>query len=125
MAEIADAAPVPEGAALLGRFLALVAMLAAFQAASMVGGILVQALQGYYHFELGLYLRILFGLNLADYVLLAALAMTVHVLVNHKYLGHIVVLLAFVFTVGLPATRLIRHHLLRLRHRPGLDATRT
>ena len=100
MAEIADAAPVPEGVALLGRFLALVAILAVFQAAFMVGGVLIQALQGYYHFELGLYLRILFGLNLADYVLLAALAMTIHVIVNHKYLGHIVVLMAFVFTVA-------------------------
>ena len=48
LAEIADAAPVPEGVELLGRFLALVAMLAMFQAASMVGGILLQALQGYY-----------------------------------------------------------------------------
>ncbi len=101
VAEIADAAPVPEGVALLGRFLALVAMLAMFQAAFMAGGILLQALQGYYRFELGLYLRILFGLNLADYVLLAALAMTIHVLVNHKYLGHIVVLMAFVSTRGL------------------------
>ena len=90
--------PVPTGIALLGRFLALVAMIVPFHAAFMVGGILLQALQGYYHFELGLYVRVLFGLNLADHVLLAALAMTVHVLVNHKYVGHIVVLAACVFS---------------------------
>ena len=40
-AEIADASPVPEGAALLGRFLALVVMLVMFLAASLVGGILI------------------------------------------------------------------------------------
>ena len=98
-AEIADAAPVPTGIALLGRFLALVAIIVAFHAAFMIGGVLLQALQGYYNFELGLYVRVLFGLNLADHVLLAALAMTVHVLVNQKYVGHIVVLVACVFQV--------------------------
>ena len=98
--EIADAVPVPTGVALLGRFLALVAIIATLQAAFMAGGVLLQALQGYHRFELGLYLRVLFGLNLASDVLLAALAMTVHVLVNHKYVGYIVVLLACLFSLG-------------------------
>lgn len=72
VAEIADAAPVPDGVALLGRFLALFAMIVMFQAASMVGGMLIQALQGYYDFEIGLYLRVVFGLMLAGYVLLSS-----------------------------------------------------
>ena len=109
----------PTGVALLGRFLALVAIIVAFQAAFMVGGMLLQALQGYYHFELGLYLRILFGLNLADHVLLAALAMTIHVLVNQKYLGHIVVLMAIVFTIGGRCSGIHQHA--GLQQRPGLD----
>ena len=119
VAEMADAAPVPEGAALLGRVLALVAMLVMFQAASMLGGILIQALQGYYHFEIGLYLRIVFGLNLADYVLLAALAMTIHVVVNHKGLGHMTVLLAMLFLGGIARALGIRHHLLLYGTDPG------
>ena len=96
-APIADAAPVRTSVVLLGRFLALVALIALFQLAFMIGGVLLQSLQGYYNFELGLYVRILFGWNLVEYVLLAALAMTVHVLVNHKYVGHVVVLLATFF----------------------------
>lgn len=95
-AEIADAMPVRIGVALLGRFLALVAIIVMFQVAFLMGGILLQTLHGYYDFELGLYFRIL-GLNLVDHVLLAAFAMTVHVLVNHKYIGHVVVLLATIF----------------------------
>jgi ABC-2 type transport system permease protein len=106
-AEIADAVPVPTGIALLGRFLALVTIIMVLHAAMMVGGVLLQVQQGYYKFELGLYVRVLFGLNLASHVLLAALAMTVHVLVNQKYVGHIVVLGACVLSViggmmGLP-----------------------
>ena len=118
-AGIAGATPVPEGAAVLGRFLALTILIALAQAASMVGGILIQAFQGYYHFEIGLYLRILFGLNLADYVLIAALAMTIHVIVNHKYLAHILVLMAFVSTRALPMLGTVRHHLLLYGTDPG------
>ena len=108
-AGIAGALPVRTGSALLGRFLALVAIIVMFQCAFLIGGILLQVLHGYYVFELGLYLQILFGIKLADFVLLAALAMTVHVLVNHKYVGHILVLLTIIFSTA--ATFGI-HHLL-------------
>ncbi|MGZ8781584.1 MAG: M1 family aminopeptidase, partial [Thermoanaerobaculia bacterium] len=116
-APIADAAPVRTSTVLLGRFLALVALIALFQLALMIGGILLQALQGYYDFEPGLYLRILFGWNLVEYILLAAFAMTVHVLVNHKYVGHVVVLLATFFNYA--ALHGI-HHLLIYNGGPGL-----
>lgn len=110
--EIADAAPVPEGVALGGQFLALVIMIAAMQLAQMVGGILIQALQGYYRFEPDLYLEILFGLKLVDYVLFAVLAMTIQVLVNHKYLGHMALLLAFLSVMTLRMLGIVDHHLL-------------
>src|SRR5690606_11272844 len=58
----------------------------------------LQAVRGYYRFEPGVYLQLLFGVKLDDYVLLAALAMAVHVIVNQKYIGHLVVVLYFVST---------------------------
>jgi hypothetical protein len=116
-AEIADAAPVPTGIELLGRFLALVIIIIGFQTAFLIGGVLLQTLQGYYDYELGLYVRVLFGLNLVDYVLLAALAMTIHVLVNQKYVGHILVLLASVFRVGGPMSGI--HRMLVYDSDPG------
>lgn len=99
MGDIAAVAPIPDGVALLGRFLALVAMLATLQLAFMGAGMLLQALQGYSRFEIDVYLKLLFGVKLVDYVLLAALAMAVHVAVNHKYLGHLIVVTYFVFTM--------------------------
>ena len=119
VAEIADAAPVPEAVALIGRFLALVAIIVLIQLGILVGGLLIQALQGYYRFELGLYFGILFGLSFADYVLFAALAMTVHVVLNHKYMSHIVVLLVLIATIALPAMRIVQHHLLLYNTDPG------
>ncbi len=109
---IVDAAPVPEGVAFIGRFLALVVMIASMQAAQMAGGILIQALQGYYRFEIGLYLQIVFGLKLVDYLLFAVIAMTIQVLVNHKYLGHMVLLLAFLSVLTLRMLGIVDHHLL-------------
>ncbi|HEX8155365.1 MAG TPA: M1 family aminopeptidase [Thermoanaerobaculia bacterium] len=95
--QIGDAVPVRSGVALVGRFLSLVTIVVLFQLAMMLGGILLQVLHGYYDFELGLYVRILFGWNLVELVLLAVFAITVHVLVNHKYVAHVVVLLATLF----------------------------
>ena len=119
VAEITDAAPVPDAALLLGRFVALVLMLAVIQAAIMTGGILSQIANGYYRLELGLYVRILLGLNFANIVLLAALAMTIHVVMNHKYLGHITVLIACVFPIAAQEIGLLRHHLLLYGTDPG------
>jgi ABC-type transport system involved in multi-copper enzyme maturation permease subunit len=115
---ITDAAPVPDWVSLLGRFLALVAMLIVLQVVLMAAGMMLQALQSYHHYEPGLYLRILFGIKLADYVLLAAVAMAVHVIVNQKYVGHLVVVLFYLFTAFSPRFGL-RHHLLVYGTSPG------
>jgi ABC-2 type transport system permease protein len=118
LAAISDAAPVPDRVLMLGRFLALAAMLVALQAVLMAAGVALQAVQGYTRFEPGLYLRILFGIKLADYLLLAAVAFAVHVVVNQKYLGHLVVVLFYVFTT-FSARFGIRHHLLVYGSDPG------
>jgi ABC-2 type transport system permease protein len=107
--QFGDALPVRTGSMLAGRFLALVSLIAFFQLAFLIGGILLQILHGYFVFEPGLYLRILFGWNLVEYILLAAFAMTLHVLVNHKYVGHVAVMLATFFLAG---AKYGYHHLL-------------
>jgi hypothetical protein len=48
----------------------------------------------------GVYLELLFGIKLVDYLLLAALAMAVHVIVNDKYVGHLIVVLYFASTLA-------------------------
>ena len=44
-------------------------MLVALQALMMAAGMLIQVLLGHFDFQIGLYARILFGLQLADYLL--------------------------------------------------------
>jgi ABC-2 type transport system permease protein len=116
---ISDAAPVPDSVLLLGRFVAMALMLVALQAVFMGAGMALQAVQGYTRFEPVLYVRILFGLTLVDYLLFAALAMAVHVVVNHKALGHLIVLLLFLFSLVAAPMFGVQHRLLVYGSDPG------
>jgi ABC-2 type transport system permease protein len=108
---VGDALPVPDWVPFAGKFLALAALLALVQALFMATGMVGQALQGWYAFRPGLYLQVLFGMQLVDYLLFAVLALLAHVLVNQKYLGHGAAVLLFVAT--LQARRFgIEHNLL-------------
>jgi ABC-2 type transport system permease protein len=97
--DITDASPVPGWAMFAGKFGALALLVVALQAVLMAAGMLLQATAGYFRFEPGLYVQIVFGLQLSDYLILAALAMLVHVLANQKYLGHLVAALFYLFTL--------------------------
>ncbi|MDA8020951.1 MAG: ABC transporter permease, partial [Thermoanaerobaculia bacterium] len=94
VSEITDAAPVPEWVFFSGKFLGLGLVLVTCMALTTTIGLLVQKSMGHPHLELGLYLQILLGLQLTDYLLLASFALGVHVLVNHKHVGQLALLLA-------------------------------
>jgi ABC-2 type transport system permease protein len=118
LSEIGDATPVPAWVRFLGRFAGLVLVFVAYQTLLLVACVLIQAQLGYYDFELGLYLRVLFGLQLPEHVLFAVLAFAVHVLVNQKYVGHMIVLIAYGFTIFAAALG-VEHKLLVYGSDPG------
>ncbi len=95
MSEISGAVPVPEWVLFAGKFLGLTLMVLVWLALLMVAGMLVQLRLGYTHFEIGQYLQTLFGIQLISYLLFALLAFVVHVLVNQKYVAHLVILIAY------------------------------
>ena len=111
LSEIADATPVPEWALFLGKFLGLSLVLVALMALVATAGVLGQMRMGYFDFEIGLYLRILFGLQLIDYILFALLVFVVHAVVNQKHVGYLVALIAYGVIV-FPSTFGLEHHLL-------------
>jgi len=97
--ENVDATPTPESVFFLGKFLGLTLVLAASMVSMTVVGMFTQMLEGYYNFELGQYARILFGLQLPEYLLFAMLAFLVHAVVNQKYLGLLASLVAYFLIV--------------------------
>src|SRR5712671_6337918 len=69
LSEIADATPVREWILFLGKFLGLTLVLVVWMALLTTVGVLGQVRMGYFDFEIGLYLQILFGIQLIDYLL--------------------------------------------------------
>jgi ABC-type transport system involved in multi-copper enzyme maturation permease subunit len=90
---LAGVTPVPDWISVTGKFLGIAMMLAATQVIFLLAGVAVQTMIGTDRYDLTLYLQILFGLQLPEYLLMAALAMIVHVLVNQKYVANVLVVL--------------------------------
>lgn len=90
---LAGVTPAPDWLPVTGKFLALAMMLAATLTIFLVAGLAVQTIHGTDRYDLPLYIQILFGLQLPEYLLTAALAMIVHVLVNQKYVANVLVVL--------------------------------
>lgn len=119
LSEMTDASPVPEWVPLAGKFGAVVLALAAVQLALLLGGIALQISEGYFDFELALYAKILFGIQLPSYVVWAALALSIHVVVNRKYAGHLLFVAVWaLFRFGRSALG-IEHNLLAYAADPG------
>jgi ABC-2 type transport system permease protein len=115
---IIDALPLPTALPFLSKLLSLLCVPVLLQGVVMLTCLVVQTAQGYHHYELGLYLRMLFGIHLVDYLLLGVLCLTVHALVQNKYVGHFVVVLYYVVVLFLRRVG-FEHNLYIYRGVPG------
>jgi ABC-2 type transport system permease protein len=118
LGEITDAAPVPEWARFLGKFGALGLFLFMWMLFLALAGILVQVRLAYHQHEPGLFLKVLLGLQLPEYLLFALLSLVIHTVVNQKYIGHLVIIVIFCFMVFSPVLG-IDHNLLVYARGPG------
>lgn len=91
---LAGVTPTPDWLPVTGKFLGLAMMLVATLTIFLLAGVAVQTMLGVERYDFALYIQILFGLLLPEYLLTAALAMIVHVLVNQKYVATALVVLA-------------------------------
>ncbi len=96
VAQMLDALPVPNWLPLGAKLLALVGLQLLILAASMVAGMLIQMVRGYFNLELGLYFKILFMIGAPQFALFAVLAIAAQVIINHKYLAYFAMILFYV-----------------------------
>jgi len=115
--QVTDALPVPTGITVLGKFLGLALVYAVIMLVLIGMGVAIQTLKGYHHYELGLYLRYLFGTVLPMLLQLTALAFAVHALINQKFVGHVVMIGVFLFLL-VRSTIGIEHQLFRFAEAP-------
>lgn len=117
MDQLVDASPLPDWALLLSKCLALVKMQIVLLSLIMIGGMAVQALNGYYNFEIGLYLFQLYALYLPGLVIWAFAALFVQTLFTNPYLGLFLLVLGSMGVAGLPELG-IEHYVFRYNQGP-------
>lgn len=116
--QIMDALPVRRWVLFGSKLAALMLVQVLLVLMVMACGLFVQILHGYHHFEFGLYLTDLFVYRLILFWIFCVIAMLVHTVVNHKYLGHFVMVLYFVIVfLVLPQTS-FQDYLYRLGESP-------
>lgn len=118
MGEITDSVQGSEWAPLLGKFLGLGLLLALFAALLAAAGMLAQVILGHTELQPGLYATVMVGFQLPEYLMFAMLALASHVVVDHKYVGHLAAVMAYVLIVLAPMLGL-QHDLLVYGAGPG------
>lgn len=118
IAQLYDVLPIPNWIPFASKLFALMLIQALLYAIVILCGVAIQASQGYYNFELGVYFKALLGIEWIHACLVCALAIVVQVIVNHKYLGHFVIALYYIAMSYMPQFG-FDHHLLRYASHPG------
>jgi len=112
MHEVHDALPVPSWVPLVAKLVALWAAVLVLLGVAGLTGMAIQLAKGYTQLEPTLYAKGLWVLSLSQWALVCVIAVFFQVLVNHKYLGFLLMLLFFVSQAVLPALDL-QHGLYR------------
>jgi len=92
--EIYDALPTKTWTGWVAKFGSLVGIIAILNIIAIVVALLAQTMNGYYRYELGVYIRELLVLDLLSFAFIAALFMFIHVLSPNMYLGFFICVVA-------------------------------
>jgi ABC-2 type transport system permease protein len=117
LSEMLDALPVRTWVAWASKLCALAALLATMLVAVLLMCVGIQASSGYTRFEIPLYLKGLFLVDMPMFLFFAALCLFVQVMLDNKFLGWLVSSLFYIAGFVLPALRL-EHHLYRFGTAP-------
>ena len=118
MNQLCDVLPIPTWLPYIVKLLALMLVLVVLLGVVMLSGMVIQASHGHFRFEPGLYVRDLFGLQLPNLCLIAVLALVIQIIVNHKYLGHFVMVIYYLASSFAPNFG-FEHRLYRYASNPG------
>jgi ABC-type transport system involved in multi-copper enzyme maturation permease subunit len=89
---IHDALPIPEFIDWFSKFTAIAAIELFLLTVTMLVGMLMQTIDGYYHYELLQYFKELYVLTLPQMLGFVLLAMFVQTMVSNKFIGHAIVI---------------------------------
>ncbi|MGB3798697.1 MAG: M1 family aminopeptidase [Lewinella sp.] len=117
--QIADALPVPNWAVYGGKLLTMVLVTFVLVTLVWVIGVFSQTIQGYFNYDFGQYFTDLYLLTWPQYIVLVSLAFFVHVLVNKKFVGHVLAIGLYAALFFIPGILEINYNLVLFGSRPG------
>ncbi len=117
--QIADALPVPNWVIFGGKFLTMVGVSFLLATLVWVVGVFSQTIQGYTDYDFGQYFTDLYLLTWPLYLVLVILAFFVHVVVNKKFLGHVVAIGLYAALLFVPGLLDIDYNMFLFGSRPG------
>ncbi len=94
-----DALPISNFSLYFSKIISLIGVSFILTLVNIIIGVLFQTINGYFNYELDMYLTYNFMLIFPGFLTTILLAFFVHVLVNNKFLGHFIVIVLY---VGLP-----------------------
>lgn len=94
-----DVTPTQNWVLLLSKLLALIKMQLVLILVIMISGIIFQTYNGFYDYEIGLYLYELYVLNFINYLIWALLSIFIQTLIRNPYLGLFALL---IIAIGMP-----------------------
>lgn len=97
MNQLIDSSPTPDWVFLVSKFIALILVQATLLLLIMLSGIMIQIYNGYYHFEIDLYLKSLLGVRWVEFIIWAGLALTVQTFFGNYIAAFFVLLVFFLF----------------------------
>ncbi|MEM9987762.1 MAG: aminopeptidase, partial [Bacteroidota bacterium] len=95
---IYDALPVPNYVGLVAKFLGLLQVYVVLIFTLILTGMAIQTFNGYFKYEIGVYLGWLFTDTFIWLTLFTVLAFFIHILANQKFLGHALIVIFFIAT---------------------------
>lgn len=114
--DVTDALPTPNGVFVASKLVAMVLITITAMAAAVFTTVLFQTIQGYTHYELGLYAQGL-ALSTFPFLIVGCFAFCLQVLTNNKFIGYLLVILYLLSGAVMRALDL-DHNLYRLTQTP-------
>lgn len=99
--QIYDAFPLPNYLTYLSHLTALTFLNIILIFALIITGILIQAYNGYFNFEIGVYLKSYFGQTFPYLIQISVLSLIIHTLIKNKFAGHAVIILFYISQIAL------------------------
>ena len=115
---IYDALPMPTWLPFVARLVALMGLQLLLYLIVLSSAVVFQAACGHFRFEWVVYAKAIIGVEWFRACLFGVAALTIHVLVNHKFIAHVVILLLYVMLQYADQFGIV-HHLVRFASHPG------